>query len=115
MASLFKKRLHLRFLGVETGEDAVQIALQFVGGLRGFVNLCLGAFCAGRPAAFLPACRTTSILCRANSARWIAERVIAACECIKSSLACCSGEPSPCSIKAGYKSSRTEEHTSELQ
>src|SRR3546814_6893726 len=59
IAVLFKQRLHLRCLGVETGEDAIQIALQFVGGLRGFVNLCLGAFCAGRPAAFLPACRTT--------------------------------------------------------
>src|SRR3546814_12951827 len=42
IAALFKQRLHLRCLWVETGEDAVQIALQFVGGLRGFVNLCLG-------------------------------------------------------------------------
>src|SRR3546814_10960565 len=55
IAALFKQRLHLRCLGVETGEDAVPLALPFVGGLRGFVPLFLCAFCDGRPAAFLPA------------------------------------------------------------
>src|SRR3546814_8321904 len=57
----------------QSGEDAVQIALQFVGGLRGFVNLCLGAFCAGRPAAFLPACRTKigRASCRARVCQYV--------------------------------------------